>query len=260
MNERYERREALGITQVEAANRASVSLATWRRWEADPESVGVKSRNACNSVLDKGPVKSEDSAWTIPFVENWAEPFSLTPRQAAAISVVLNGWSDLDIKEWLAGHIQGPLHEQAPFCYWDLRVMMRVNDNRAWAALVAERCEQLSDELEKGRRPWLDRGPFINELLIGTSIQEAKESLDDLPELFEDIPARKLSDQDDDEEAGAWTDEDWDLVESELLERGCWEQWEFFLYRDHPLTPHALETIHPYTWFDIRPFSAHETL
>lgn len=45
------RRQRLNLTQAEAAERAGVTVATWRRFEADPASVLNEVRSACERVL-----------------------------------------------------------------------------------------------------------------------------------------------------------------------------------------------------------------
>lgn len=44
-------REAVGLTQDQAARLAEVSVATWRRWERDPNSVGINAREKCEAAL-----------------------------------------------------------------------------------------------------------------------------------------------------------------------------------------------------------------
>lgn len=44
-------REAVGLTQDQAARLADVSVATWRRWEQNPNSVGINAREKCEAAL-----------------------------------------------------------------------------------------------------------------------------------------------------------------------------------------------------------------
>lgn len=75
----------------------------------------------------------------VKFEAAWGECPYLTPRQASSIATVLSTWADLYIREWLREAAE-PLHEVPPFDGLDLRVMMLVGENRAWAAKFAERC------------------------------------------------------------------------------------------------------------------------
>jgi len=53
--DRKSQREALGLLQSEAAHRAGVSLATWRRWEEGALNVAPRTAARCESVLMKHP-------------------------------------------------------------------------------------------------------------------------------------------------------------------------------------------------------------
>ena len=89
MDERTKRRVELELTQEEAARKAGVSLATWRRWELDPGSVSMKTRVACEGVLEatsdfeRALSKSYEA-----FADSWKDSSTLAPRQAYAISPV----------------------------------------------------------------------------------------------------------------------------------------------------------------------------
>jgi len=90
-------------------------------------------------------------------------------------------------------------------------------------------------------------GPLIDEVLIGAALHGAQESLEDMPELFERIPAREAVDGDEDYVIG---DDDWDAV-SDGFDDACeWDEWEVPLRQGHPLLPAVLAQRHPFTWFD----------
>ena|SRR6476659_8858004 len=91
---RREQREALNLTQQEAATKAKVSVATWRRWEENPEQVKARTAIACERVLDRHAKEraadAETSAEKARFAAAWSDPSKiLTPRQAYAIAKVL---------------------------------------------------------------------------------------------------------------------------------------------------------------------------
>ena len=95
MDERTKRRVELELTQEEAARKAGVSLATWRRWELDPGSVSMKTRVACEDVLEAtSDFERALSKSAVAFTGSWQDSRRLAPRQAYAIAVELDGWAD----------------------------------------------------------------------------------------------------------------------------------------------------------------------
>lgn len=249
VNERRVRREELGLAQTVAAARAGVSLATWRRWEEDPAGVGSNTRTKCEAVLGGGQrFDSARAQLAKKFQDAWGNCPTLTPRQAYAISGVLDFWGDHDIGLWLAGTLEGPLHEVSPFDYLDRRVMIHVNENKAWAQKARERCYAVSDEIESGVMPFDRDGCFFDELLIACALSEAEEQLEDAPELFDCIPRRTRAAQDDDE----WCvlDHEWDVVSDHFDNECRWDEWQVPLINNHPLLARVLRGRHPYTWFD----------
>lgn len=247
MTERTDRRVQLDLSQTDAARRAGVSLATWRRWEGDSESVSAKTRSACQSVLESATELERALAKSAEaFSVAWAESPHLTPRQAYAIALELDGWADTDIAEWLREPRQ-PLHEVAPFCDFDLRVMMLVAENRAWVEAVRRRCRVISDEIEAGTLPFNRSGPLIDEVLVGATLEGAQALLADIPEIFDRIAARSAIDDGEDFFVG---DNDWDAV-SDGFDNECrWDEWEVPLMNGHPLLPAVLAERHPFRWFD----------
>jgi transcriptional regulator with XRE-family HTH domain len=259
MNDRRDGREALDLTQPAAAALAGVSLATWRRWEEDAAAVSAKTRTRCEAVLDK------EAAYRGYAVEHadkyeraWGDSRILTPRQASAIAGVLNWWADVDIREWLNDPVE-PLHDVGPFAAFDRRVMMYVNDNKAWAAKAQERCFALHDEIEDGTLPFDRDGCYFDELLMAAVLSEAEDRLNDMPELFDEIPARPLPSRDevdDDKEIDDeidLSDDDWAWPSDAFDDRSRWDEWEVPILKDHPLLPAVLADRHPYTWFDLTP-------
>lgn len=247
MNERTDRRSRLDLTQTDAARNAGVSLATWRRWEEEPSSVSAKTRSACESAL-KGVSEFERalSKSAAAFTEAWGDSPRLTPRQAYAIALELDGWADMNIAGWLRDPNE-PLHEVAPFDDFDLRVMMLVGENRAWAEAVRQRCRLISDEIEAGTLPFDRPGPLIDEVLIGAALSGSQASLEDMPEIFERIAERGAVDDDMEYSIG---DDDWDAVSDGFDDICEWDEWGVPLRRNHPLLPAILAARHPFSWFD----------
>lgn len=247
MNKRAGLRSELGLTQSAAAMSAGISLATWRRWEEDPESVSAKTRGACDRVLssEKEPSRAHAESATA-FETAWNDSRQLTPRQAYAIATELDFWADTELSEWVS-HPDEPLHQVAPFDRFSLRVMMLVGENRAWTEAVRQRCYAISNEIEAGVLPFDRPGPFIDEVLIGAALDGARSSMEDMPELFDRIAAR-----DGDEANGDYLigDEDWDIVSDGFDDVCRWDEWEIPLHSDHPLLPALLKQRPPYTWFD----------
>ena len=248
MDERTKRRVELELTQEEAARKAGVSLATWRRWELDPGSVSMKTRVACEDVLEatsdfeRALSKSYEA-----FADSWKDSSTLTPRQAYAISLQLDLWADTDIAEWLRDPSE-PLHEVSPFDHFDLRVMMHVGENRAWAEGVRQRCYVVSDEIQSGTLPFDRPEPLIDEILIGAALDGAQGLLEDMPELFAKIPSRDGIFDDEHFEIG---DDDWEVVAEGFSDACGSDDWEIPLWKWHPLLPLVLTRRPPFTWFDL---------
>lgn len=248
MNELAKRRVEFGLTQDEAARKAGVSLASWRRWELDPDSVSVKTCVACEGVLESvAEFKRVFSKSCEAFTNSWNDSPRLTPRQAYAIGLQLDFWADTDIAEWLQDP-SVPLYEVSPFTHFDLRVLMHVGENRAWVEGVRQRCYVISDEIQSGTLPFDRPGPLIDEILIGASLDDAQTLLREEPELFAQIPSREGKGDDEKFEIG---DDDWDLVVDGFHDVCESEDWEIPLWKWHPLLPVVLAQRPPLTWFDL---------
>lgn len=186
------------------------------------------------------------------FERQWRDCPHLTPRQAYALAATLDIWADLHIAGWLEGRGE-PLHSVPPFDDFDLRVMMQVAENRAWAEGVRRRCHKVSDEIKQGTLPFDRSGPYIDEVLIGAALESAQAYLDDVPDAFEGLSVRDATglDGSGDDEEHLVCDADWDIVSDDFDDRSCWGEWEVPLYTNHPLLPLILAERHPYTWFDV---------
>lgn len=249
MDERIEKRKELGLTQSEAAVKAGVSLATWRRWEVDPESVGSKSRAACERALAGGPnLTSIPDDLVKAYTRAWGDSTRLTTRQAFAITVTLDSWADGELALWL-DQPDEPLHDVGPFSDFDLRVLMLVAENRAWVQAVRQRCSAIPQEIQLGILPFDRPGAFIDEVLIGAALQDAPALMSDMPELFADFPARQGV-EDEEDETYLLGDEDWHLVSDTFDDECRWDDWEIPMMPGNRLLPALLQNHHPFRWFD----------
>lgn len=247
MNERREAREKLGLTQGDAARRAGVSFATWRRWEEDPSTVKASTATACAEVLDReASFRSALAAEQASFIASWEGSPYLTPRQAYAIAGCLDFWADLSLGEWLKDPASEPLHTVTPFEQLDPRVMMLVGESRAWAALARRRCLAVSEEIKNGILPFDRDGCFFDELLMALALPYAEASLADEPDLFSGLPIATASADDDYD----LLDDEWDSVSDGFDDRCRWDEWEIPLIWNHPLLRTILEERHPFTWLD----------
>ena len=229
-------RKNLGLTQTAATSRAKLSLATWRRWEADPESVTKETREACEQVLAVRPLNPAGG-----FEHQWSSVPEITPRQAYALSVVLGVWAD-DLNAWVAS-TKEPLHRVGPSSSSDRGVMFHIGENRAYAAETGVRCAAVADEIADGVLPFAREGRFIDEVLMGAAFRPAQALLDDTPELCDSLAARPGHG---DDEVG---DGDWDALSDWFDDEAHAPDWEVPL--GLPSLPLLLEARHPFTWFDI---------
>lgn len=252
MNARYDRRVELGLSQTAAATDAEVSLATWRRWEQNPDGVSAATKLACERVLAAELEMSPALAEQVAAFENaWVDNPSLTPRQAFAIALTLDMWADGELQNWMEDPVE-PLHNVGPFAQFDRRVLFYLDGNRAWVESLRERCYAISDEIERGVLPFDRSGAFVDELLIAAALPEAEAYLADMPEIFEPIQARTTEDSDDFAMIG---DDDWDAVSDWFDDNSQWDEWEVPVMTGHPLLPAVLQNHHPFTWFDKAPAS-----
>ncbi len=182
----------------------------------------------------------------------WGDAPHITPRQTYAICVQLNLWKDLFIGEWLRSPDE-PLHSVPPFDELDLRVMMLVGENRAWAEAVGRRCAVVANEIGNGVLPCDRPGPFIDEILFGTAILTAGMWVKDDPSVVEEVPAREVAGiADDDEDVYVIGDDDWGELENEFYDRARWADYDVPLFRGSPMLRLLLDERPPLTWLDPR--------
>jgi hypothetical protein len=197
-----------------------VSLATWRRWEEGPDAVSASTRGKCERVLGAHRTIHERHRQAVRdenenIERHWTDHPLLTPRQAAAIQTQLDMWHDLFIGEWLRhGGPNEALHTVSPFDELDPRVIIYVNDNKAWVHLAHKRCIAVRDEMHGGAMPFDRDGCFFDEVLMALVIDWVAETYDDSAAegSFEGIAPNKH-------------DHDWEFVSDAFVDAARWLDW-----------------------------------
>ncbi|WP_147441681.1 hypothetical protein [Mycetocola lacteus] len=243
MNERLRRRRDLGLSQAGAARRASVSVSTWARWEVDPERVKESTGVACARVLglaERTPEVRQRDQDTLEW--KWLGGGFLTPKQAQVLVAILEAWANQDIARWLLAPGQRPLFQVPPFAYFDVRVMFRIAENRAFADAVARACRGIVNELKRGTVPFYSPGPYIDELLMGAAVREAI--------------TRGISALDD---SGLYRPRRWEDIAAQFTKRSYWNgagpgpeglEWDIPISPGHRQVSELLDARPPWTWFD----------
>lgn len=246
------RRQHLNLTQTEAAARAGVSLATWRRFEADANSVSPDTRLACERVLGERRDTEGLTQAAAEISRAWEKSHDLTPRQAFALTLVLDLWAN-EIADW--DPKSESLAEVGPFASFDDRVMFRIGENRAYASATGRRCSAVADMIRTGTLPFHHDGPMIDETLTAAAAKQAEGMYDhwlsEMPELFALIGARTPV-EDDELEAYMPGDQDWYQVEDQFDDLSRWEYYDYPLgYGPDHVRSAFVRTSHPFTWFDM---------
>lgn len=190
------------------------------------------------------------------FSEVWGDDPCLTARQAYGIAVALDWFADAEIDPWLENPSEAPLHEVPPFNQFDLRVMMLVGDNRAWAALAAEHCHAVAKTFRDGTASFFNPGatapPYFDELVVAAAVPFAQDQMHDMPEFYEGIPARMSApDGADDDDDWLLDDEDgWSRLIDILDDGSARPDWADPILGPHPSARCLMDENHPFTWFD----------
>lgn len=243
MNPRQQQRQKLDLTQTDAATQAGMSLATWRRWEEDPDKVSAQTRARCESLVER--LTARGVTYDRQFEAAWGDSSVLTPRQAAAISSCLEDWIPLDLDSWLLRETTARLHEMPLLTGLDLRVMILINENPAWVAAARDRCRAVGAEIKEGTLPFDRPGCFFDEVMMGLVLGYAKDLATDTPDMFDGVAVRGEEGHPDEV-----LDDDWAMLIDLFDQHARWEKWEIAITPGHPLTPLLLRNQPPYTWFD----------
>lgn len=235
MTQRRQTREEINLSQAAAASRAGVSLATWRRWEEDPEAVSANTQGKCERVLETKSARGrarED--WEIQAEQLWNDHPLLTPRQAVHLGVQLDMWQS----QIECAAVGEPLYNIGPFVSLDPRVLIHVNENRTWLYLACQRINALSDEIHEGVLPFDRDGCFFDEVLMACLQDWAEETWPDEDlEWMDGIPAQE-------------DDDDWGAVADAFDGAAHWEDWKMPTELGSRFLPMLLAVRHPFTWFD----------
>lgn len=234
-NPRTARREELKLTQVDAAAKAKVSAATYRRWEEDPDKVGKDSRARCERVL--APASAPDRGDAADFEKAWGDGNLLTPRQAVALQVTLDSWAD-QIGDWVRHASSEPLWNVMCFDNWDRRAFLHIGDNRAWAQMAADRLLRMVKDIQHGTLAFMwEDDCFFDHVAMASAVDYAP----NMAEMLDDGGVT-------DDIAAMDGDSDWDEVE-ESFDDLALNEW-MWLLRHPRLVPVLLAARHPFTWFD----------
>jgi transcriptional regulator with XRE-family HTH domain len=136
-------REAMNLTQPEAARRAGISLATWRRAEGNLESVSAKTRASVERVLKGASAgRPAESPAITRLIRNLNASFSgeesaLTPTMAMRLSLAFDSLGDDDL--FLVPYLDGEasvseygVGDCLPLVGLPSSVILRIGGNRAW--------------------------------------------------------------------------------------------------------------------------------
>ncbi len=197
------------------------------------------------------PSDADFRAWEDNLVSAWGTSAHLTVRQAATLTTLLLWWAEVTIPQWLDDP-DGPLHRVAPFDGLDLRVMVLINENRAWAELAGQRCRAVGTQMASGILPSFGPHPrYFDEVLVALALQAAPAHMRDEDTMD---PASLILPRTPDEVTAS--EHGWSDAVNRLDEVAAWWDW------DVPTVPGSgdlrplLMARHPFTWFDPPPQSA----
>ncbi|MFI0418660.1 helix-turn-helix domain-containing protein [Spongiactinospora sp. 9N601] len=137
-------RESLGLSQADAARRAGISLATWRRGEADLDAVGEATRSKIRKVL-AAIVQPVDS-W-VPLFNTRFRGDPLTPSEAHMLGteLTMNGESfHLEYESIWDSHVLGELPDA---------ILMKVSERPQWLRRFLSTSQNLGSQLHSGHVP-----------------------------------------------------------------------------------------------------------
>ena len=253
------RRTELGMTQAEAAAKAGVSLATWRRFEQTPE-LGYRgdtirgvlralklSREELAALLGgQDPTiagRSEAKDWTVAWnrlwqASNWP---SFTPRMAAAIQSSLD--MARDMLEGSLGDSSFDPEDWPVLAELDPRVFIEVGENKAWFRAVIRRLDHLVAAMNKGQLIDESCESFADAVLFGAAVRHTADTWDDAADAWPDLTDAPTVG---DEESSC---DRWDDFLEDLDDRMPYREWNC-AFAEYRRTRHLLNHRPPRTWFD----------
>jgi len=269
------RRNELGITQAEAAAKAGISLATWRRFEQSPglgyradtirgveRALKLARKELTNLLGEEQPaiaVQTEkEKAWIAPWNELWGATNwpSISPLMACAIQVALD--SGRDMLESALDDSNFDPEEWPVLAEFDSRIFIEVGENKSWYRALAKRMRHLVDAMDKGQLIDESCECFADAALFGAAVRDAIATWDDdteawagvsnaLPIENDGAESRTADDEDED-----WDDDDddrWDPFVDDLDDRMPYREWDC-VFPEYRKTRHLLNHRPVKTWFD----------
>jgi transcriptional regulator with XRE-family HTH domain len=272
------RRSELGITQAEAAAKAGISLATWRRFEQAPglgyrgdtirgvqralkltpeELTGLLGENQPTIAGRAG----KEKAWIVPWNEMWRATSwpSISPLMACAIQVALDSGQDM-LESALDGSNFDP--EEWPILEdFDSRVFIEAGENKPWYRALAGRMKHLAEAMDKGQLIDESCECFADAALFGAAVRHAIATWDMAAEVWPGVSNalpiendRTASHDEQDGEDHDWDEEDndddrWDLFVDDLDDRMPYREWDC-VFPEYRKTRHLLNHRPVKTWFD----------
>jgi hypothetical protein len=269
------RRAELGMTQADAASKAGVSLATWRRFEQSP-SLGYRSdtirgvlralrlsQEDLASLLDgSGPApidRRSRGGWEAKWNELWNSSNwpSITPRMAAAIQAALDMARDM-LQSSVGDNNFDP--EDCPVLeQFDPRIFISVGNNPAWFRAATRRLDHLVKSMGKGLLIDESCECFADVALFAAAVRDAAAMWGDnedmgvwanlndklRPESGENLGG---SDQGGPNIADAQSDR-WEEFEDDLDDRVPYREWDC-VFAEYRKTRLLLDRRPVETWFD----------
>jgi transcriptional regulator with XRE-family HTH domain len=174
-----ERRTQLSLTQQEAARRAEVSIATWRRLETAADLDGFKSENVRGFARalrlsltefqqlmgSESTVEADaDESKTVQFFNAafTGEPLTAADAMELHLTVVFSDFAPMTNKQFLAEHalgcgfpafLKGEASIREVDLLRDLPELALTQVNNHWLVRMGERIMRIGDELGEGRIP-----------------------------------------------------------------------------------------------------------
>jgi transcriptional regulator with XRE-family HTH domain len=271
----WARRNELGITQAEAATKAGISLATWRRFEQSPglgyrgdtirgvqRALKLTHEELTNLLGEDLPTVAEqpEKAWIGPWNELWRATSwpSISPLMACAIQVALDSGRDMlesDIDSSNFDPAQWPVLEEL-----DPRVFIEVGENRPWYRALAGRMRHLVEAMSKGQLIDESCECFADAALFGAAVRHAADTWEMAAEVWPGLgnilpiehDGAESHDKADGEEHDDRDDVDndrWDLFTDDLDDRMPYREWDC-VFPEYRKTRHLLNHRPVKTWFD----------
>jgi hypothetical protein len=267
------RRNELGITQAEAAAKAGVSIATWRRFEQSPglgyrgdtirgvqRALRLTHKELADLLGEEQPTVAAQAgrdAWIGPWNELWRATNwpSISPLMACAIQAALDSGllmlesaldsSNFDPEEW-------PVLDEL-----DSRIFIEVGENKPWYRALAGRMKHLVEAMNDGQLIDESCECFADAALFGAAVHHAVATWDMAAEVWPGVshvlPSEhdeaENDDEDSEEDECDGDDDHWDVFMDDLDDRMPYREWDC-VFPEYRKTRHLLNHRPVKTWFD----------